>query len=102
MEEEIFHCTLEMLGEKFMVEDDKLILPHEKDPDRLYKPAEEVETSDSDEYEPTEEKRRKLGFIPRKTKIKVLKLAREHLTWSLETLQRKGSMGLRWKDDLQR
>ena len=85
-----------------MVEDEELILLCEEDSDLLYKPVEEDETSDSDEYEFTREKRIKLEFISLETKIKVLKLAKARRTWSLETLQRKGSQRLKRKDDLKR
>lgn len=58
MGEKIFHRTMVMLGEKVMVENEELNLPHEEDADHLYEPAEEGETSNSDEYESTEEKRK--------------------------------------------
>ena len=57
MGEEIFHYAVEMLSEEVIMEDEELILPYEEDSDLLYKPVEEDETSDSDEYEFTKKKR---------------------------------------------
>ena len=62
MGEEIFHYAVEMLSEEVIMEDEELILPYEEDSDLLYKPVEEDETSDSDEYEFTKKKEIK-GWI---------------------------------------
>lgn len=50
MGKEIYHRTVEMLGEKVMVEDEEVILLHQEDDYHLYESAEEGETSDSDNY----------------------------------------------------
>ena len=98
--EVLYRFTMEMLEEMKLITDEDLIHFDEVDEKGLFR---EVEGgfSDDEDYEPAE-KATKGEYVPLETKMKVVKLAKEHPKWSLRTLQRKGSRVLRRRDDLKR
>ncbi|KAK2575623.1 hypothetical protein KPH14_011886 [Odynerus spinipes] len=83
--EELYQSTVEMLGEKVLVTDQDLIHFDEVEEEGLFREV-EGDFSDDEDYEPAE-KKAKPGYVPLETKIKVVRLAKEHPTWNLQTLQ---------------
>lgn len=85
--------------------DDCLIDTDESDPDNVYI-YQEITHEDSVEdewYEPEEEKYHStISKIPLNSKIKVVTLARRNPSWSLKSLQSKGSKFLKRKVDIVR
>lgn len=98
--EELYRATMEMLGEKILIIDEDLIHCDEVDEEDQFREVEENSPDDED-YEPAE-KASKGDYVPLVTKIKVVKMAKEHPKWSLRTLQTKGSRRLTRKDELKR
>lgn len=94
---EIYEATLEILAEKKIVTEDELISVQELDEEGLFE-EEVVESSSpnssSEDYEPDEKKEKIDPDISLDYKIKVVNLARQHPTWNLVTLQRKGAYRL--------
>lgn len=98
--EKLYQCTVKMSGKQKFVSDEEFILSHESDDESLFHEVEDDSLKDED-YEPEEEKR-SVDYIPLRTKVKVLRIVKEHPTWSLRSLRRKGCSRLKRKSEIKR
>lgn len=111
--EKFAQCIVKTLGENCFTEEDELFLPDEEVPLTNAVVESQDSTSSSifsdtatsqsseEEYTPMETSRTK-HFVPIDTKIKILKMVRDHPNWSLRTIQQKGGTALKNKTDLKK